>query len=313
MKNNRIARGLATAVMLIAAGAAQGQTDAQRCANSRGDPDLRIQHCTRAIESGRLSGEPLAKMHYHRGSEWAAKGVYDRAIDDYDAAIRLNPKFNDAHYGRGNAWAGKGESDKAIADYDAAIGLNPREPSAYIGRAMELTVKGDYARAIADYDAAIALDDKSEISFLGRGRARYYIGDYARSASDLEQSLKLYSNGYTALWLYLARKRGGVANAEELLDSDTLQHRGGGWPSTVIVLYLGRTDTDSVLAAATDNDPRRQLAQRCEASFYLAQWHLLRGERERALPLLKEAQIECPKDFLEREGAVAELRRLQPR
>jgi lipoprotein NlpI len=127
----------------------------------------------------------------------------------------------------------------------------------------------------------------------------------------MEQSLKLDSNGYTALWLYLARKRGGVINAEELLDSDTRQHRGSGWPSAVIVLYLGRTDLDSVLAASADKDPRRRAELRCEANFYLAHWHLLRGERERALPLLKEAQSGCPKEFLEHEGAVAELRRLQ--
>ena len=208
-----LARGLAAALLLIAAGAAQGQADAERCAAIAGNPDLAIQHCTRAIESGKLSGEPLARLHYRRGTGWAAKGIYDRAIADYDTAIRLDPKFADAFYNRGNAWSNKGESDRAIADYNAAIGVSPRETSAYIGRAVELTVKGDYGRAIADYDAAIALDAKSAMTFLGRGRTRFYSGDFARAAADLEQALKLEPNGYTALWLYLARKRGGAADA----------------------------------------------------------------------------------------------------
>ena len=299
------------AVLLIAASAAQAQSDADRCVAVSGTPDLAIQHCTRAIEFGKLAGEPLARLHYKRGIEWAAKSNYDRAIDDYDAALRLNPKFTDALYNRGNAWSGKGESDRAIADYDAAIGVSPREPSAYIGRAVELSVKGDYGRAVADYDAAIALGGKAAMTLLGRGRARFYAGDFARSAADLEQALKLEPNGYTALWLYLARKRGGAIDAEQQLEIDGRSDRSTGWPGTVIVLYLGRTDTDSVLAASTNNDPRRRAAQRCEANFYLAHWYLLRGERERALPLLKEAQAGCPKEFFEYEGTVAELRRLQ--
>jgi lipoprotein NlpI len=295
---------------MIAAGAACGQMDAERCENLKSNPDQAIQHCTRAIESGKLSGEPLARLHYHRGVEWAAKGIYDRAITDYDTALGLNPKFTDALYNRGNAWSNKGESDKAIADYDAAIRLNPKDPTSLIGRAVELTVKGEYGRAIADYDAAIVLDGKSAMSFLGRGRTRFYAGEFARSAADLEQALKLQPNGYTALWLYLARKRGGTSDAEEMLETDARQDRGTSWPGTIIVLYIGRTDADSVLAASTDKDPRKQAEKRCEANFYLAHWYLLRGDRERALPLLKEAQSGCPNEYLEHEGAVAELRRL---
>jgi lipoprotein NlpI len=121
--------------------------------------------------------------------------------------------------------------------------------------------------------------------------------------------MKLEPSSYTALWLYLTRKRAGI-EADELLEQGTADIRGGGWPWPVVVLFLGRTDIDSVMAAATDRDAARQREQRCEANFYVAQWYLLRNDRDRALPLLKEAQSGCPREFLEHEGAVAELRRL---
>ncbi len=314
---NRICRifsFLAAAVLAHAATPALGQatiSDADRCANVMSNPDLAIQHCTRAIESGRHAGEDLAKLHYNRAIEWAAKGDYDRAIADYDASLRLVPRNVDALYNRGNAWGNKGDHDRAIADYDAAIALNPKDPAAHNGRAYEWTAKGEYQKAIADYDNAIRLEPKAAVSLLARGRVRLYTGDHARAVADFEQSFKLDHNEYTALWLYLARKRGGASDAEERLDNETRASRGGGWPAPVIVLFLGRTDPDSVLAASTDQDARRQREQRCEANFYLAHWHLLRGNSERALPLLKEAQGGCPRDFLEYEGAVAELRRLQ--
>jgi lipoprotein NlpI len=306
-------RLLTAAALAAAAGMAAAQTDAERCAAASGKPDVAIQYCTRAIESGRYTGEALARLHYNRGIEWAAKGDHDRAIADYDTAIRLAPKFADAYYNRGHAWSRKGDSVRAIADYEAVIRLNPQDPAGYIARAVELALEGDYARASTDYDAALARDARSATAYFGRGRARFYAGDYARAVSDLEHSLKLDSNGYTALWLYLARKRAAVPDAETLLDEDSRPHRTGGWPATVIVLYLGRTDFDSVIAASTDSDPKRQMEKRCEANFYLAHWRLLRGERERALELLREARSRCPRDFFEYEGAVAELRRLEPR
>lgn len=309
---SRILRALLTALFLITAcvALAQPANDAERCLTISGNPDLAIQHCTRAIESGRYSGEELARLHYSRGVEWAAKDNNDRAIADYDAALRLNPRYADALHNRGNAWGNKGDPDRAIADYDAAIALDAKDAASYSGRAFERTAKGDYARAIADYDTALRLNPKSPGVYLARGRVQLYSGDYLRAISDLEQAFKSEPNDYTALWLYLARKRSGAANAEELLDNETRAIRGGSWPAVIIVLYLGRTDPDSVFAAATDADARRQQDQRCEANFYLAHWHLLRGDRDRAAPLLKEAQGSCKRDFLEHEGAVAELRRL---
>jgi lipoprotein NlpI len=305
------AAALTAAMLLGAAGVhAQSTPDSERCASIAGNPDLAIRHCTRAIESGKFSGEPLARLHLNRGIEWAAKGEFDRAIADYDAAIKLNPGSADAHFNRGNARAHKGEPDRAIADYDAAIKLDPKEPAAYGGRAVEWAVKGDYARAVADYDTALKLDPKSSGALLGRARARFYEGDFQRAVQDMEQAMKAEPNDYTALWLYLARKRAGAADAEEILDQDTRATRGG-WPGTAIVLFLGRTDVNSVFAASMDPDAKRQRDQRCEANFYVAHWHLQRNERDRALALLKEAQEGCPRDFLEYEGALAELRRLQ--
>ena len=298
-------------VLLVAAAAAHAQdSDVERCSATSAKPDLAIQHCTQAIDSGKLTGETLAQMHYNRAIEYTAKNDHDRAIADYDAAIRINPKFADAHFNRGNAWGLKGDPDRAIADYDAALRLNPKDASAHIARAVELMIKGDYQGAVTGYDTALVLDPKSGIALHGRGRANFYGGDPQRGVADLERAWRTDLNLYTAAWLYLARKRAGMIDAEELLDSDTRGHRDGNWPTAVLMLYMGRTDVDSVMASALDRDAKKQREQTCEANFYVAHWHLLRKENERALALLKQAQSGCPRDFIEHEGAVIELRRL---
>jgi len=300
---------------ILAPGGAWGQlelTDAQLCAAIGRNPDLAIPHCTRAIESGRHSGEELHRLYLMRGVEWSAKRDHDRAIADYDAAIKLNPKSADAFHNRGIAWANKGEPDRAIADYDAAIRLDPRDSSPYAGRAVERSIKGDYPGAAADLDTAIKLDPKAAGAYFGRGRVRFYRGEWAGAVADLDQAGKLDPNAYTALWSYLARRRGG-GEGDGPLKPYLAAASESVWPAPVIALYLGRAQPEAVIAAAAKASPPRDRDQRCEAVFFVAQWHLLRGERERALPLLKEAQAGCPKNFMEYEGALAELRRLAPR
>ena len=66
-----------------------------------------------------------AAAYYNRGIAWRHKGDPDRAIADYDQAIKLNPTAA-AYNNRGSAWAAKGEFDRAMADLDQAIKLDPR-------------------------------------------------------------------------------------------------------------------------------------------------------------------------------------------
>jgi tetratricopeptide (TPR) repeat protein len=57
-----------------------------------------------------------------------SKRQYDRAIKDYDEAVRLDP--NEALYfkNRGNAFRVTGQYDRAIADYRKALTLKVDEP-----------------------------------------------------------------------------------------------------------------------------------------------------------------------------------------
>ena len=67
-----------------------------------------------------------AVAYDHRGRAYFNKQEYDKAIEDYTEAIRLDPRYAVAYCGRGDTYRKKKEYDKAIEDYTEAIRLDPR-------------------------------------------------------------------------------------------------------------------------------------------------------------------------------------------
>ena len=287
---------------------AQTANDAQDCIKLTRNPDKAIEACTRAINSGKIAARDLAQLHYSRGAEWAAKGDHDRAIADFDVAIHLNAQLAEAFYSRGVSWAHKGEPDRAIPDFDAALRLNPKNADAFQSRGTEWLMKGDYKRALADFDASARLDPQPQELHFPRARALFYSGDHLKATGEFEKAHQFQPSDYTALWLFLARKHAKDANAEAQIERDTRNTRDGTWPSGVIALYAGEADPDAVMKSADHPDPKRQVEYRCEANFYIAHWHWLRGTLDRAGALFEDAQRICPKNVIEYEGTLSALR-----
>jgi lipoprotein NlpI len=101
-------------------GAVSAQTPEQlRCEAS--DPDLAISGCTAVIQSSRETQEIRGIAFFARGRAHALKSQFDRAIEDLDQSIRINPNYPDAFNIRGIAYGSKGQYDRAIENFDEAI------------------------------------------------------------------------------------------------------------------------------------------------------------------------------------------------
>src|SRR5215469_7095242 len=121
------------------------------CINEDRDSlDLQISGCTTVIQSGRESSRAMAIAFNNRGNAYHDEKDYDRAIADYDQAIKLKPDYAHAFGNRGLAYAHKGDPDSAVRDYDEAIRLDPDNASGYNNRGNAYFDKGDYPRAVAD-------------------------------------------------------------------------------------------------------------------------------------------------------------------
>src|SRR5262249_21519743 len=70
----------------------------------------------------------FAEAFYGRGFAYGIKGEYDRAIADFDAAIKFKGAWSAAFSARGEAYAAKGQNDRAVADLEQAIRLSSADP-----------------------------------------------------------------------------------------------------------------------------------------------------------------------------------------
>jgi tetratricopeptide (TPR) repeat protein len=143
--------------LMIAASRAASEDDALAQCGSR-DPDVAIKACTVLIETGRVDSEALPRIIAQRAGAHAGKYDYDRAIKDYNHAIKLRPEFWIAFDGRGLAHANRLSFELAIKDYDQAIKLKPDAASAYYHRGLAKFGLCDLDGADADIAKAREID-----------------------------------------------------------------------------------------------------------------------------------------------------------
>jgi tetratricopeptide (TPR) repeat protein len=97
------------------------------------------------------------------GTAYQKKGDLDAAIENYDRALTLRPKYPIAFSNRAYAYHLKGEHDRAIADATRAIALDAGLAMAHANLGHALAGKGDTARAARSYRRALALDPDPEV------------------------------------------------------------------------------------------------------------------------------------------------------
>ena len=120
---------------MFVAGTAFAQSQAQnreRCLDD--NPDIQIAGCTALIELNQETGRNLATTFNNRGNAYAGKQDYDRAIQDFDQVIRLDPNNAIAFGNRGIVYLIKQDYDRAIQDFDQAIRLDPNYAAAIHNR-----------------------------------------------------------------------------------------------------------------------------------------------------------------------------------
>jgi len=193
-----------TTMMLPPATGAQQSDHRSRCFAREGvSPEQKLASCTAVIESGRQTSQGVVAALTNRGNVHLGNRNYDRAIDDYNKAIRLDAKYALGFNNRALAYLRKGRINRAIEDFDEAIRLNPKYAVAFVNRAIAYREKAQWDfdaylaagryedLAIQDLDRAIRLDRNNAIAFHNRGFVNTRMQRYDRAIQDFDEAIRL--------------------------------------------------------------------------------------------------------------------------
>jgi tetratricopeptide (TPR) repeat protein len=118
----------------------------------------------------------LSRIYNNRGVAYAMKGEVEKALADYNKAIRFDSEIDEVCINLGSAYSDMGKYDPAIKNYGNGIGnsTDPENSTAYNNLGNVYMMQGEYQQAIKQYEQAIALDPTSAEAYYNRGRVYFF-------------------------------------------------------------------------------------------------------------------------------------------
>jgi tetratricopeptide (TPR) repeat protein len=157
-----------------------------------------------------ISKDPNDFIYSMRASCFSALGNHQRAIEDYNRAMAINPKETSYYRHRGKEYSLLGNNQQAIEDYNKAIEIEPNDPENYCSRGDLYASLKDYKRAIQNYDKALEIksDDWWRVAFpqvdsllrsfyhSARAGAYYALGDHQKAIDDFTKAIEMEEAAY---------------------------------------------------------------------------------------------------------------------
>jgi tetratricopeptide (TPR) repeat protein len=119
------------------------------------DNERRISGCSAMIDNPGLPEEQRSLAHGMRALAYSLLGMFDKAIADYDVALKLKPDFPLALNNRAWAYYKLGRPADGAEDVERALELAPGSPYALDTRAHIRQSMGEAEAALRDYVLAM--------------------------------------------------------------------------------------------------------------------------------------------------------------
>ena len=132
-----------------------------------------------------------ARAYTSLGIELANNGQLEEAINHYNIALELNPRYLKCYGNRGNAYQLLDRYELALKDYEHVINLSPSDPRTFTNRGNLHARMGNYQLAIRDYTRAIQLDPFLAEAYNNRGSTYADLGKYDKAIADYNIAISL--------------------------------------------------------------------------------------------------------------------------
>ncbi len=255
------------------------------------------------------------QTYYQRGLLYGALGEYKRAIRDFSRAIDYRMEYSkqeypDAYFARGNAYGRLGKLKRAIGDYDKSISLRPKTSHYHLKRGVVYFAMGKKERALSDFEKARALYKFSAIPIVYQGAVYYAYGDYDKAAVYFAMAQKQDpKNALAAIWLHLAQWRGERLTRSGATLADVRPK--SGWHAQLIDMLTEKITPEELENRSKSDNPMKTRSQAHSAAFYTGEFHLLKSGSDAARIYFNKCLKVIPHAEIESVIAGMELERLK--
>lgn len=145
----------------------------------------------------------------------------NEAMYHYKESLRLNPKYHYTYNNRGSLYRDLGQYQRAIEDFNAAIGLKQNFATAYINRGETYFLLGQYQLAMEDFNMVIRLKPYDAVAYNNRGGVYFHLGRYPLAIENYNMALSLspnYASAYSnraSAYLVQGNKKTGCHDAQK--------------------------------------------------------------------------------------------------
>jgi tetratricopeptide (TPR) repeat protein len=147
-----------------------------------------------------------------RAKRLVRKGRYDEAEAIFRGLMAKAPY--DARSGLGDIAVAKGDYQAAVEEFQAAILLNPRAPDAYNGLGKIAFNKGDYDKARQYFNQALESDPSDTVSMTNLGWVQLAQGDVPGAQEWYQKALEAGPSPAAATGLYTGLTQVALARGE---------------------------------------------------------------------------------------------------
>ena len=128
------------------------------------------------------------------GKALLQKGRVDEAIEQFQKAVRINPRYAEARSNFGAALFQKGQVEDAILQYTRALQINPNYAQAIYNLGLALFQKGQVDDAISQYTRAVRINPYYPETYNLLGNAFLQKGQLDEALEQFQKALEINLN-----------------------------------------------------------------------------------------------------------------------
>jgi lipoprotein NlpI len=153
--------------------------------------EVSIQVATQIVALENIPGPQKANMLFQRARAHEMINQLDKALADFEEALKVNPNHVGARLAAGHLYVRQGQLDKAEAHFTKAVETFPNDARVYNDRGTFYQRSGKHELAIQDFTKVIEIDKEAYFGYMNRAFTRIEMGEAKAAETDLDRALSL--------------------------------------------------------------------------------------------------------------------------